>query len=189
MRRRLRRLVQGLMHNPLDHLGAQRRLASRSRRIAAQSGDAFGKVALLPAPHRHLTFADQRAVGLAFPAATSMSGRSSSCRSRQPTATRSVPAKPASAACSAQKPTLPRRPLRGRQPDACQCLRHSPRIAAQALWETFVRIGTLVDFAIDHEQASPCSFCRFVPANCCARACGCWQRPSCRREKLIEDRR
>ena len=23
----------------------------------------------------------------------------------------------------------------------------------------------LVDFAIDHEQASPCSFCRFVPAN------------------------
>ena len=116
MRRRLRRLVQGLMHNPLDHLGAQRRLASRSRRIAAQSGDAFGKVALLPAPHRHLTFADQpddrhRADPVSrqqhYP-----------CPPNQ--LLRRVPPR---------NQPFQRRPLRGRQPDACQCLRHSPRIA------------------------------------------------------------
>ena len=38
-----RLLVQGLLHHPLDRLGAQRRLAPRPRRIAAQPGDALAQ--------------------------------------------------------------------------------------------------------------------------------------------------
>ena len=38
-----RLLVQGLMHDPLDRLGAQRRLAPRSRRISAQPDEASAR--------------------------------------------------------------------------------------------------------------------------------------------------
>ena len=113
MRRRLRRLVQGLMHNPRDHLGAQGGL--RPGRVASrrQSGDAFGKVALLPTP-----------------SPSRPTGRSSSCRTRQPTATRSGPPNQLLRRVPPRNQPFQRRPLRGRQPDACQCLRHESQNAS-----------------------------------------------------------
>src|SRR3954454_10039103 len=52
-------LMQGLVHDLLDGLRIQRRLASRAGRVPPQPVDALDQIALLPAGHRDLALANR----------------------------------------------------------------------------------------------------------------------------------
>jgi hypothetical protein len=109
-------LVQGLVHDPLDRRGAERRLAPRSSAVAPQAGDALGEVALLPAADRHLAHPDR-------PRDRHYAGPVSRLQHdpRPPhQLLRRVPSR---------YPPFQRRPIRRRQPDACFCLLHAGRLA------------------------------------------------------------